>query len=238
MEVSTIYCTELPVDMSEREFYNLFQFADGFEQASLSSTPGNRLTGFARFTTTTQASQAITHFNGRIVDPAAGLAVRVEMAQKQLVVSNRVPSATKRSLDPTAAAYPPQKVHRTSPRNEPSYHIQPSYEGNYGYEVASPQQTAPVVCDTLHVTGMDTSTSEAEVLAVLQLLSGFKQMKYVVRSDGKKPFALVQFVDESYAAAVQSTSSGRLFLPTGRPLNFMFAKSPLGVPKVHTINSQ
>jgi hypothetical protein len=242
--VTTIYCTELPTDFTEREFHNMFQYADGFEDSSLSLATGNKVMGFARFTTHEQANVAAMQLNGRVVDPATNGCVRVQMAQKQLKTSNR-PSSSKRLLDTATAEYPPQKVQCGGGVNTahssltPSYFIPPSssfavnssYPGmNYGYEMSSSQPATAEACDTLHVTGMDTTCSEAEAQAVLQLLTGFKQMKYVTR-EGKNPFALVQFFDASYAASVQASSSGRLFLPSGRALTFAFAKSPLGVRK-------
>lgn len=103
--VTTIYVNGFPEDFREREFQNLFAFAKGYEGCSLriptadseasgspllrcfSSVPRGQILGFAKFRTLQDALDACRMLNGRVVDAERGSVLRVEMAKKNLVLS-------------------------------------------------------------------------------------------------------------------------------------------------------
>eukprot|EP00667_Euglena_gracilis_P024106 EG_transcript_27549 len=225
--VTTIYCTELPRDMTEREFYNLFQFADGFEQTSLSTTSSGNLMGFARFNSIEQAEQCAAYLNGRIVDPASGAVIKCMMAQKNLKPSSRPPVAKRPFGDVLGASLPVSKAARTSPA---SYAPQDLYQalvafqnfqqqGSLGQPTSSPAVAQP--CDTLYVAGLPANVTEEELRTYASSFLGFKDLRLV--NNGQKCFALVQF--DSEALASQAMSQIEMYPLRGQLLHLQFSKS-------------
>eukprot|EP00906_Rhabdomonas_costata_P008959 RCo012701 len=223
--VTTIFISDLPTDFTERELHNMFHFADGYEQCSV--TFGSKVMGFARFMTPEQAQFAAMHLNGRVVDPTTGAMMRSTMAQKQLVTSS---TRGKRPLEYSAAYLPMPKVARIPTSSPASLYAPPAFAG-MGYAGGMPSRDPSTPIDTLFVSGMDHTTTEEDLLLIFQAMLGYKQLKMIVRSPDKSPFALVQFVDAAHAASAMAQANGRYQMPSGRPLNFSYAKSPLGVPK-------
>ncbi|ORE11353.1 hypothetical protein BCV72DRAFT_284350 [Rhizopus microsporus var. microsporus] len=93
-DVTTIFVVGFPDDMQEREFQNMFLFSKGFEGASLKwhckqdeeSNENNKkqMIGFARFTTRSEAMEAVDILNGRKVDVEKSSVLKAEMAKKNL----------------------------------------------------------------------------------------------------------------------------------------------------------
>ncbi|KAJ3417374.1 hypothetical protein HDV05_004839 [Chytridiales sp. JEL 0842] len=94
-DISTIFVVGFPEDISEREFYNMFIFAPGFEAATL-KFPTNfdqddsiplykkQVIGFAKFYTKFDALHALEVINGRRVDMERGNILKAEIAKKNL----------------------------------------------------------------------------------------------------------------------------------------------------------
>lgn len=234
--VTTVYCSDLPLDMTEREFYNLFQFADGFEQASLkAANSGNTLMGFARFTTPEQAEGCALYLNGRVVDPATGASIKCMMAQKNLKPSFRPPAA-KRPLD-EAPVLPIPKAPRANvgqPGVQDIYQSLLALTGlmqgggipqHLAQPVAQPAPSRP--CDTLYLGGLAPGTTEEELRSFCSMFGGFKDLRFI--NNGQKCFALVQFENESQAA--QAMPQVGQYPIRGQVPQVAFSKSPLGVPK-------
>eukprot|EP00668_Euglena_longa_P038236 GGOE01049230.1.p1 GENE.GGOE01049230.1~~GGOE01049230.1.p1 ORF type:complete len:255 (+),score=33.95 GGOE01049230.1:93-767(+) len=220
--------------MTEREFFNLFQFADGFEQTSLATTNSGNLMGFARFNTVEQAEQCAAYLNGRVVDPASGAVIKCVMAQKNLKPSNRPPVA-KRPFGDICASLPVPKTARTSAPTA-SYSAQDLYQALLAFQsiqqggLAQPLSSAPAVaqpCDTLYVAGLPSNITEEELRTYATSFLGFKDLRLV--NNGQKCFALVQF--DTDALASQAMSQMGLYPLRGQVLHLQFSKSPLGVPK-------
>lgn len=98
-EISTIFVVGFPDDVSEREFTNMFLFAEGFEAAMLKSPDSDNyasferanevskhqtLMGFAKFRSRQEAITAQQFLNGKVVDPERSCFLKVELAKKNL----------------------------------------------------------------------------------------------------------------------------------------------------------
>ena len=95
--ITTLYLTGLPGDMTEREFWNLSAFLDGFVSAQLhfnaplpSVTKSNspqlsQLVGFIRFMDRASALSAMQRLEGSLIDPR-GYKLKVQLAKKELFV--------------------------------------------------------------------------------------------------------------------------------------------------------
>lgn len=104
-EISTIFVVGFPDDVSEREFTNMFLFADGFEAAMLKSPDSDNyasferaneaskhqtLMGFAKFRSRQEAINAQQFLNGKIVDPDRSCFLKVELAKKNLHIKRAI----------------------------------------------------------------------------------------------------------------------------------------------------
>eukprot|EP00670_Eutreptiella_braarudii_P018132 CAMPEP_0174363740 /NCGR_PEP_ID=MMETSP0811_2-20130205/70009_1 /TAXON_ID=73025 ORGANISM="Eutreptiella gymnastica-like, Strain CCMP1594" /NCGR_SAMPLE_ID=MMETSP0811_2 /ASSEMBLY_ACC=CAM_ASM_000667 /LENGTH=242 /DNA_ID=CAMNT_0015502695 /DNA_START=23 /DNA_END=751 /DNA_ORIENTATION=+ len=224
--VTTIFCAQLPADMTEREFFNMFQMADGFEEASLKQSGTGNLMGFARFSTSAQAELVVGWLNGRTVDPATGLTIVCDMARNNLHV--RGGPRAKRPLEESALSQPLAKVPRTPAalvirdvRDRPP-------PQTYRVPVQEPVRMAgPSRCDTLHVSGFEANTTERDLQEFARCFDGFKEMRLI--DTPFKRFALMQFNNDSYAE--QALGSMSNYPLNGTSLIVAFSKSPLGVPK-------
>eukprot|EP01006_Ploeotia_vitrea_P053579 TRINITY_DN67800_c9_g2_i1.p1 TRINITY_DN67800_c9_g2~~TRINITY_DN67800_c9_g2_i1.p1 ORF type:complete len:283 (+),score=24.68 TRINITY_DN67800_c9_g2_i1:47-895(+) len=92
--VSTVFVSNIPGDMTPREWQNIFTFAPGFEGASLTTTKTYTKIGFAKFLDVESANKAIQTLQGYIVDLDTGAQFSATLANKDLLVrNNHVPTA-------------------------------------------------------------------------------------------------------------------------------------------------
>lgn len=123
-EVSTLFITGFPDDITEREFNNMFLFARGFEAATLkypvsrseaekgqAEGSGNKIRqtiGFAKFVTRDEAMVAREVLNGFRIAPERGCILKSEMANKNLHVKHGSQLTVKPPVPPAATSL----VHR------------------------------------------------------------------------------------------------------------------------------
>eukprot|EP01006_Ploeotia_vitrea_P067947 TRINITY_DN99167_c0_g1_i1.p1 TRINITY_DN99167_c0_g1~~TRINITY_DN99167_c0_g1_i1.p1 ORF type:complete len:259 (+),score=13.23 TRINITY_DN99167_c0_g1_i1:40-816(+) len=241
--IRTIFCVNFPADFSEREFHNMFQFADGFEQATLQVT-NSKLCGFARFTTPQQAQSAAEFLDSRVIDPLNSTQLMCVMAQKNLLPQQRTPTSKRPLEDPEI---PTSK--RGGDWGAAGYGYSPDLYGQAGYPPRPPPQrfhaggasmrapptrtssTEKPPCNTVHVSGLTTKTTEQELSQYFSHAPGYKQLKFCWRSNGS-PFALVEFSEIYFAEHVINNMAAALPSTDGQPIQLHYAKNPMGVKRV------
>jgi hypothetical protein len=245
MAVTTVFFGDLPSDMTDREFHNIFQFADGFEEASLTPSPkGRGWMGFARFATVHQAEACIAWLSTRMVDPAAGLPFRCSLAQKNL----KAPA--KRPLEPEEGFYPHPHPHRPHappapklPRPDAPITAQDLYQTLAAFGLTQPMAPMPHPTaaatsrrlvhppagpnDTLHLRGLPADATPEELHQYCLQFEGYRDHRLV--PGAVTAFALVQF--HTPALAALALSQVPLFPFRGATLGASPARSPLNVPK-------
>eukprot|EP01012_Entosiphon_sulcatum_P004000 TRINITY_DN11460_c0_g1_i1.p1 TRINITY_DN11460_c0_g1~~TRINITY_DN11460_c0_g1_i1.p1 ORF type:complete len:324 (-),score=52.89 TRINITY_DN11460_c0_g1_i1:689-1636(-) len=229
--VTTIFCSGLPEDMTQREFRNMFLFAPGFEASTLIYTKSGRPVGYARFTTPVEAQNAVTALHNTPAvrsSPASGT-LRCELSNFQLDDKN-----------PPASYPPPPHLQPPAPPQPTSFSYSgiEAYAGKVGPVQGGvpryvqnakgiPEECPP--CDTLYITNLSKWTQEIEIHQLASQCPGLVFVKFVQRHD-KLPIAFLKFADKNAASlALQQLKGIALHSTSGMPINVAFSKTELNL---------
>ena len=147
-EVSTIFITGFPDDITEREFNNMFLFSHGFEAATLTypnrgeeegkgqnEGAGSKIRqtiGFAKFCTREEAVIARDILNGFRIASEQGCILKAEMAKKNLHIKNSAQLTVKPPIHPFAPSFVHPNIRSCAPMIPGLY--EPLYALPYGHE--------------------------------------------------------------------------------------------------------
>lgn len=147
-EVSTIFITGFPDDITEREFNNMFLFSRGFEAATLkypnrgeeegkgqNEGAGSKIRqtiGFAKFCTREEAVIARDILNGFRIASEQGCILKAEMAKKNLHIKNSAQLTVKPPVHPFAPSFVHPNVRSCAPMIPGLY--EPLYAMPYAHE--------------------------------------------------------------------------------------------------------
>ncbi|KWU46902.1 hypothetical protein RHOSPDRAFT_5921, partial [Rhodotorula sp. JG-1b] len=203
--------------MTEREFQNMFTFAEGFEAASLKlPTPtddeqaprpsqDDQIIGFARFITRQHALAAADILSGRKVDQEKSMVLKAEMAKKNLHF--------KKSATPSVVGAP-DGTNSTAPTTATASHLEDSTFCPFGASVTAVWLTPSPAC-----AGLRNAFSRCP---------GFKRLQFRSKSNG--PIVFVEFVDTAHATrAMQELYGHTLGGLVKGGIRLSYSKNPLGV---------
>lgn len=243
-DLKTLFVSGLPIDITERELFHIFNRCAGFEDCRLQIKTSSPV-AFVSFFSGTDASKALNQMNGYSLDPENQRQMRCEMAK-----ANMKP---KRSRDASYAA-----ASDLAKKNIPaamyslpygadwqvglgtSYgaHLAASSEyHSVGYAVggANTSRSNPPM-DTIFIANMSPEASEEELKNLLSSCSGYKRCKLVNQRGVVTAFA--QFEDIKSSAAAIGFLQGRPNLALDSSgLRVEYSKKPMGVPGKATLAS-
>jgi hypothetical protein len=227
----TIFLVGFPVDWTQRELFNLFACADGFENSSLSTDRQGQMTAFARFDSTENAASAIRKLDKRIIDQTTQRWLDCSFAQHDLTIDSPI------GLYSDATASAPQGKKRryevTTPMQQTSplgamFPSQPmvSYTPTpYQSQISPLASTCPTTdlvnppCPTMFIGKIPFGVTQEQLLPIFSCLQGFKKLSFNTKC------AFVEFVSTQHCVAAMNSLKGRCVVTPGSPpLNVCFAK--------------
>ncbi|KAL7337899.1 hypothetical protein BJY59DRAFT_635044, partial [Rhodotorula toruloides] len=220
---------------TEREFQNMFAFAEGFEAATLkgagtpSSTNGQagqgqlqqrrQIIGFAKFRTRRQAAEAVDILSGRKIDPERPSVLKAEMAKKNLHTRKSVPSSV------VLEQGPPSRLGMGTPTASLQQQQQPTPPT--AVEAAAPVAAA-ATCMTTRLPRRRRDTRLVRLRNAFSRCPGFKRLQFRNKSNG--PIVFVEFVDTAHATrAMQELYGHTLGGLVKGGIRLSYSKNPLGV---------
>jgi len=245
--ITTIYCCNMPPDFTEREFRNVFRFAYGFEQATLSRAKGRIVpsAGFARFQSEETALDAIQILDGVQLDPdmCPDLMLKCCMANSQLTDDKLSSSQAKRHLSPpenpfykrlnTGKGY----VEKGGGSGWPLGKGEKGGKGDKGGKgFKGPPVSTKAPSDTLYI-HLGHGTQQHDVWEFLKG-EGYLGMKFVEVGPGRaggNPICFAKFASSWHADQVLSViRNGGIFLPSApdHPLSGTYARSSLDLDRL------
>jgi RNA recognition motif-containing protein len=227
MATRTLFIGGFPPDFQERDLFNLFTFAPGFQNASLHRDRGGQLTAFVLFDSPEHARQALIVLNGRVVDDHAGSKLDAHMAQREFL--------NKREFDPYGAeGMPPAKRTIPAPPINPAGGVSSHYPYAYPPYVGIPAFTPTPTptqndhdippCQTLFVGKIPLNTPERDLRALFEACDGFQSLTY--KSTGPRPCAFVEFKSVDCGTGALHQLHNYQLPGAKHPLNVSYAKKP------------
>ncbi|PRQ77069.1 hypothetical protein AAT19DRAFT_12487, partial [Rhodotorula toruloides] len=205
---------------TEREFQNMFAFAEGFEAATLKGQLQQRrqIIGFAKFRTRRQAAEAVEVLSGRKIDPERPSVLKAEMAKKNLHTRKSVSSSV--VLDQG----PPSRLGMGTPTA--------SFQQQQPTPPTAVEAAAPVAaaatCTTTRLPRLGRGTRLDRLRNAFSRCPGFKRLQFRNKSNG--PIVFVEFVDTAHATrAMQELYGHTLGGLVKGGIRLSYSKNPLGV---------
>eukprot|EP00899_Mesostigma_viride_P003908 jgi/Mesvir1/13518/Mv26025-RA.1 len=246
-ELRTLFVSGLPVDVKDREIYNLFRHYAGYvdsqiKMSSKSPTP----VAFAVFENQAAALAAKQALNGSKFDPdIPHIELRLELAKSNSRVKKRpvdgtpggmakrgrpgglLPGQVASDAFPGAPFNPLGGLPLATGGFEPNLWNMPSGNAPGGFGGFSGGMNAPLPCNTLFVANLSAGVSEATVHDAFARMQGFQRLK--LTNKGRDTSAFVEFADVACSTQAMNLLQNPHNLPAVlRGLRVEYAKSPMG----------
>jgi RNA recognition motif-containing protein len=243
-DLKTLFVSGLPVDITERELFHIFNRCAGFEDCRLQIKTSSPV-AFVSFFSGADASRALGQMNGYSLDPENQRQMRCEMAKanmkpKRLRDANYAATSDPMKKNAPAAIYsfPYGADWQVGLGSSYGAHLVASsdyHSVGYGVGGANSGRSNPPM-DTIFIANMSPEASEDELKTLLSGYPGFKRCKLVNQRGVITAFA--QFEDIKSSAAAIGFLQGRPNLALDSSgLRVEYSKKPMGVPGKATLAS-
>eukprot|EP00741_Cyanophora_paradoxa_P017339 tig00020961_g16749.t1 len=223
-EIRTLFVSGLPADVTDREVFNAFRFAPGYE-SSYTKISGRFPVAFVTFYSRGAALDAMEKMQGVVFDVDLNMRIRIEEAKKNSRVKRRRDFESDR---------PPEKRSRDV-GYPPSASVGVVGGGDKGPVAVSPAAAAlaqmPGAGPTLFIANLGQTCTESELRTALNNFPGFQRLRLNNENPQVLPVAFAGFVSTEAAAEAMRGLQG-VMLPSSERggLRIEFARNPMGTP--------
>jgi RNA recognition motif-containing protein len=241
-DVSTICVLGLPEDCTEREFRNVFAYAEGYDSSIIHQKQGCCV-GFARFQKRDHATRALQQLNGYHFQEGATRPISATMANSQLddvrlgkrrQNGQQKPKTLNNHLMNTG-------IHPTlhmPPTPLPMHYFHPAFPSQMPHIYSPPpalSPPAPVQASrnsqnsTIYLAGLPQDSKESDVLGIVSNMPEFHRISYSNRQ-GTHPLIFVKYHSPKGAkAAVEYLNNRVVYTSNGvqAQLSAAYAKKEL-----------